>query len=197
MLEKFILAFIPLFVAVNAISIIPVFILLAEGSGKKERLTMIVQSMATATCLTVGFVLLGKAVFRTLGITVADFMVAGGILLFAIAIMDVISPALRKRLSEGEAGIVPLGTPLIAGPALLTTSLMMLESHGLGITVAAVLANLMLAGLFFFFAEKLVKIIGSAGTRAISKITSLLLAAIAIMMVRKGILMILAFHGQQ
>ena len=194
-MEKFILAFIPLFVAVNGISIIPIFLALTEGVGKKERLIAIGQSIVTAAVLTLGFVLLGKFVFRILGISVGDFMVAGGILLFAIAVMDIVNPTKRKRVPTGELGVVPLGTPLIAGPAVLTTSLMMLESYGMVPTITAVLCNLLIVGVLFFFSATLIKIIGEMGARALSKIASLLLAAIAVMMIRKGIFILFAITG--
>ena len=194
-MEKFVLAFIPLFVAVNAISIIPIFLALTEGVGKKERLIAIGQSIATAAVLTLGFVLLGKFVFRILGISVGDFMVAGGMLLFAIAVMDIVNPIKRKRVPMGELGVVPLGTPLIAGPAVLTTSLMMLEAYGMVPTITAVLCNLLIVGVLFFFSTTLIKMIGEMGARALSKIASLLLAAIAVMMIRKGIFILFAITG--
>ena len=194
-MEKFVLAFIPLFVAVNVISIIPIFLALTEGVEKKERLIVIGQSIATAAILTLGFVLLGKFVFRILGISVGDFMVAGGILLFAIAVMDIVNPTTRQRVPTGELGVVPLGTPLIAGPAVLTTSLMMLESYGTVPTITAVLCNLLIVGVLFFFSATLIRIIGEMGARALSKIASLLLAAIAVMMIRKGIFILFAITG--
>lgn len=194
-MEKFVLAFIPLFVAVNVISIIPIFLALTEDIGKKERLIAIAQSIVTAAALTLGFILLGKFVFRILGISVGDFMVAGGILLFAIAIIDIVNPIRKKCVPTGELGVVPLGTPLIAGPAVLTTSLMMLEAYGMAPTIAAVLCNLLIVGVLFFFSAVLIKMIGEAGARALSKIASLLLAAIAVMMIRKGIFILFVITG--
>jgi len=77
----------------------------------------------TALCLAVEFIFLGEAIFRLLGITMGDFMIAGGVLLFILAILDLVSPEKRRRIPSRELGIVPLGTPLIAGPVVLTTSL--------------------------------------------------------------------------
>jgi multiple antibiotic resistance protein len=82
---------------------------------------------------------------------------------------------------------VPLGTPLIAGPAVLTTSLLLIHQYGVSATLAAIAANVFVAGAVFWGSSLLIRIIGNAGARALSKITSLLLAAIAVRMIRQGL----------
>lgn len=191
MLKNLLLAFIPLFVAVDAIGVLPIFISFTENIEKKEKFNIIIRSIATAICLAIGFIFLGKAIFKLLNITIADFMIAGGILLFCIAIIDLLNPTKKRRIPSSELGFVPLGTPLITGPAVLTTSLLMLDTYGLFPTLIAVLLNILLAGIIFLSAEVLIKILGIAGSRALSKITNLLLAAIAVMMIRKGIALVL------
>lgn len=191
MLKNILLAFIPLFVAVDAIGVLPIFVSLTEELDKKEKIKVIFQSLATAACLAIGFIFLGQAIFRFLNITVGDFMVAGGILLFCIAITDILSPVKKRRIPSKELGSVPLGTPLIVGPAVLTTSLIVMQQYGLAPTLIAVLANVLLAGLIFLFSQIVIKIVGTAGSRALSKIAALLLAAIAVMMVRRGIVYII------
>lgn len=187
MLRNILLSFIPIFVAVDAIGVLPIFISLTEGLTKKERTKIIVQSMLTASCLAIGFIFLGKAVFGFLGITVSDFMIAGGAILFCLAIIDIVNPAKERRSPGDEIGAVPFGTPLIVGPAVLTTSLIMISQYRIFATLISVLVNILLAGLIFSMAGLLIKILGQTGSKALSKITSLLLAAIAVMMIRKGI----------
>lgn len=191
MLKNLLLAFIPLFVAVDAIGVLPIFISLTENVKNREKLDIIIRSVTTAVCLAIGFIFLGKATFKLLNITIADFMIAGGILLFCIAIIDLLNPTKKRRIPTSELGFVPLGTPLITGPAVLTTSLLMLDTYGLSVTLAAVLLNILLAGIIFLSAGVLIKILGVAGSRALSKVTSLLLAAIAVMMIRKGVVLII------
>jgi len=185
--KNFLLAFIPIFVAVDAVGVLPIFVSLTHGLKKKEKFSIILQSMLTAILLAVGFIFLGKTVFKFLGITISDFMIAGGIILFSLAIMDIINPGKKRRIPSNELGAVPLGTPLIVGPAVLTTSLIIIGEYGLYATLFSVLANVVLAGIIFSFSLALIKILGEGGAKALSKITSLFLAAIAIMMVRKGI----------
>jgi multiple antibiotic resistance protein len=121
-----------------------------------------------------------------------DFMIAGGAILFCISIMDLLTAGQQRRIPSQDLGPVPIGTPLIVGPAVLTTSLIMIDTHGLTITLIAVLINIVLTGLVFLCSDTLIRILGIAGARVLSKVTSLLLAAIAIMMIRKGIFAILA-----
>jgi len=192
MLTDFLLAFIPIFVTVDPIGVLPIFASLTQGLNEGKRRKILIQSLVTATCLAVGFIFLGKAVFRFLGITIGDFMVAGGVLLFCIAIIDLINPSKERRLPAEDLGVVPIGTPLIVGPAVLTTSLITIDQYGAFITLLAVLVNILLAGVFFFYSETLMKILGDNGSRALSKVVALLLAAIAVMMIRKGILLILS-----
>ena len=118
-------------------------------------------------------------------------MIAGGIILFCIAIIDILNPGKERRMPAKELGVVPLGTPLIVGPAVLTTSLMIISEYGLYATVISVFFNILLAGGVFLLSEVLIKGLGEAGTKALSKVMSLLLAAIAVMMIRRGILQFL------
>jgi len=191
MIRDIFLSFIPIFVAVDAIGVLPIFVSLTEGIEQHQKTKIIIQSMFTALCLAVGFIFLGKAVFNLLGITIGDFMVAGGAILFCLAVTDIINPVKRRRMPGHELGAVPLGTPLIVGPAVLTTSLVIISQYGLLATLISVLVNILLAGLIFSLSSILIKVLGQAGTKALSKVMSLLLAAIAVMMVRKGILIFL------
>ena len=195
MFLDFLLAFIPIFVAVDAIGILPVFISLTEGLNHDEKNKIINQSLWTAFILAFGFILLGKMVFILLGITVGDFMVAGGAILFCISIIDLLFPGQQRRIPAEDMGAVPIGTPLIVGPAVLTTSLLLIDQYGLLPTIVSVLSNILLVGIVIRFSNKLMKFISPAGSRAISKVMALLLAAIAVKMVRNGLFAIIAGNG--
>ena len=188
MIKNIVLAFIPIFVAVDAIGVLPIFVSLTRGISRKEKSTIVRQSIITALCVAIAFIFLGKGVFRLLGISIGDFMVAGGIVLFCIAIIDILNSEKRRRIPSKELGAVPIGTPLIVGPAVLTASLIIIAEYGLLATLISVFINVLLAGLIFSFSQILIKILGEAGSKALSKVMALLLAAIAVMMVRKGIL---------
>lgn len=191
MFAEFLLAFIPIFVAVDAIGLLPIFVSLTSDTDFKTKNKIIVQSIVTATCLAVGFIAMGRAVFKFLGITIADFMIAGGAILFCIAMLDLLMPTKQERLPASELGAVPIGTPLMVGPAVLTTCLISVDQHGAVLTIAAVLVNILFAGVVFVFSDGFIRILGKAGANALSKVFALFLAAIAVMMMRRGILEII------
>ena len=84
-------------------------------------------------------------------------------------------------------GAVPIGTPLVTGPAVLTTILILVDTYGVYLTVMSFLANLLIAWVVFTYAGGISRFLGKAGSKAVSKIAHLLLAAIAVMMMRVGI----------
>ncbi len=187
MIKMFWLSFIPIFVAVDAIGVLPIFVGLTGEFNKKKKSMIIMHSVITALCLAIGFVFFGKWIFKILNITIGDFMIAGGMVLFGIAIMDILTSSKKHKIPASEVGAVPLGTPLIAGPAVLTTSLLVAGQYGLYMASISILCNIALAGLMFYSSSLIIKILGERGTKVLSKIMHLLLAAIAVMLIRKGL----------
>jgi multiple antibiotic resistance protein len=187
-MTAFWLCFVPLFVAVDAMGILPMFLGLTDGLSVAERRRVIGQSVATATGVALVFVLFGSVLLRLLGITVADFMVAGGALLFVLSLSDLVSREQHTaQLDRGTLGAVPLGVPLLAGPAVLTASLLLVDQYGRWMTSAALFANMIVAAVVLLFADAIHRVLGSNGTRIAQRVTLLLLAAIAVMTVRKGV----------
>ncbi|MDD5343488.1 MAG: MarC family protein [Smithella sp.] len=194
-MESFVLCFVPLFVAVDAIGVLPLFMNLTEGIEQSKIKNIIIQSMITALIVALAFIAVGTATLKLLGISVADFMIAGGMLLFLISVRDVLSTEKKNYAIDLESmGAVPIGVPLITGPAVLTTSMLLINEHSLFITSLAIITNILIAGAVFFMAPLINRIIGKTGSKTVSKITSLLLAAIGVMIIRRGIAIFIA-HG--
>ncbi|MDD2679618.1 MAG: MarC family protein [Candidatus Omnitrophica bacterium] len=191
MLKPYILAFIPLFVAIDAIATIPVFLSLVHGTSVRQKNSIILDAVVTATVVAIIFIFIGKWVFSLLGVTVPDFQIAGGLLLFVLSVR-LLFPGAQKdsfvHTHEQGLGVFPLGTPLITGPAVLTTTLMMMNSFGLIPTLVSLVLNMLFVWLTLVKADVIMKFVGPSGTRAFSKIMYILLAAIAVMMVRHGII---------
>jgi multiple antibiotic resistance protein len=194
-MNQFLLAFIPIFVAVDAMGVLPIYVSLTHEFNRQQRSKVIFQSFWTALILALGFILVGKIVFRILGISMADFLIAGGAVLFCLSMIDLTHTGKDRRVPVEGLGAVPIGTPLIAGPAVLTTSLMMVDQYGVVPTVVAVTLNILLAVVIFSKSELLTKLLGPAGSNALSKVMALLLSAFAVMMIRKGAVMILVQHA--
>lgn len=189
-LEPYILTFIPIFVAVDAVGNIPLFISLVEGTTKKQRDRIIMESVTTAGVVAILFMFLGIWILRLLGISISDFQIAGGVLLFFISIRLLLPGATKSFLPNShdkDVGVFPLGTPLITGPAVLTTTLMMLDSFGVAPTFVSLLLNMLIVWITLVKANFIIRLLGRAGIRAFSKIMYILLAAIGVMMVRRGI----------
>ena len=188
MLESFMKAFIPLFVAIDPIGLAAVFLALGAGVPEATKKKIATQATWTGGAVAVLFLFLGQTIFSALGITPSDFQIAGGLILFILAARDLVHSAAEEpaKLAD-DFGVVPLGMPLIAGPASITTLILLAQTLGVAVTFAALVANLVIVVLAFAFSEKIGRIISPTGMRAISKIVSMLLAAIAVNMIRQGL----------
>lgn len=196
-LQALLLTFVPIFVAMDGIGTLPVFIALTQNQTQAEKRKVIRDSVLTAFLAGLAFLLLGKGLFNFLGITFTDFKIAGGALLFVLALSDLLQSAPKQRRKPGEAvGIVPIGIPLVVGPAVLTSLLILTDAYGLAPTVLAFLLNVLIVWGMFALSDRLLGVLGGGGVTALSKLSNLLLAAIAVMMLRKGIEEIIKLWSQ-
>jgi len=191
--KDLLLSFIPVFIAMDAVGTLPILLGLSETMVARERARMVRLAMLTALFLGLGFIALGKIVFLLMGIEVADFLVAGGLILFILATRELLTERRGEQVAaDGDLiGVFPLGTPLIVGPAVLTTLLLLIDRYSIGAVVLSFIINLTIAWLIFAQGNRIASFLGRSGLRAASKIAMLLLAAIAIMMIREGITEIL------
>ncbi|OGO60516.1 MAG: hypothetical protein A2Z36_00775 [Chloroflexi bacterium RBG_19FT_COMBO_48_23] len=193
-LQEFGLTFVPLFVAMDAIGVLPILVPLTQDMKAKGRSRTVRLAVITALGLGLGFVAIGKGIFIFLGIEVSDFLVAGGLILFLLAAKDLITGKMIEAQTSVGAdmlGVVPIGTPLVVGPAVLTTLLILVDQYSIIIVIFSFILNLVIAWLLFAQANRVVAFLGQGGVRATSKIVSLFLAAIAIKMIRQGVLQVL------
>lgn len=187
-MTQFWLCFVPLFVAVDALGVMPIYMGLTEELDTRRRRIVLIQSLITASVVAIIFLALGPKGLRLVGITIPDFMIAGGIALLVIAFSDLVTGEKRQRQADLDTlGAVPIGVPLITGPAVLTTSILLVDAYGIIPTALAVLVNIGIAVVIFWFAGPISALLGDNGSRVLSKIASLFLAAIAVMLIRKGI----------
>lgn len=196
-MKAFLLSFIPIFVAMDAIGVLPLFIGFTENLKVREKQKIIIQSVITAFIIGILFLFLGRWIFKILGVLVADFKIAGGVVLLAISLRDILTYEKGHKLSAETMGAVPIGTPLVVGPAVLTTIIILLDSYGMVLTVTSFVVNLAIVWVTFSYATAISNFLGKAGSKAFSKIASLLLAAIAVMMIRKGLVDTIAYFLAQ
>jgi len=186
------LAFVPLFVAIDLAGCIPVFVGLTSDLERDRTRRVVNQATVVSFIIAAVFALTGELVFRLLSIKTADFQIGGGVLLFGYALVDILATGRRMRRNNVAVGIVPLATPLIAGPALLTTIILMVSEHGRWETLAAVAANLLLVWAGLRSADWFSARIGREVLNGVSKVLMVLLAGIGVMMVRTGLVFYLA-----
>jgi len=194
-MTPYIESFLPLFVAMNLPGVLPIFMGLTDGLSVKARRKLVFQASSTAFGVAMLILFAGDVIFQTLGITVNDLRVGGGIILLVLSITDLIFGDFRQRAPEDDAddtdssiGIVPIGIPLTIGPAAITTILVSQQSFGYLPTSVSLFTNLALITIGFLYGPALLLKLGKNTAKAIAKVTSLFLAAIAIAMIRVGIL---------
>lgn len=186
-LTLFGVSFTAIFVALDIIGTVPIYLSLTKSLRPNEQKKIVDKSMFVAFAVALLFVVLGRTIFRHLGIDIPDFRIAGGLILLLISLADLLGGPEAVQKSSGSTGVVPLAVPLISGPAVLTTLLLQSSSAGYPITIAALVVNYALGWMVLRHCDRVTKWIGRDGTVVMSKIAALLLAAIAVAMIRGGI----------
>jgi multiple antibiotic resistance protein len=186
-LERFLFSFVPLFFAFDAFGVLPFYLKLSHAVSPQRKETLLRDSILTSFLTTLLFATLGNRVMIYIGISLRDFFIAGGIVLFVIAIKDIVDRDAGPVFEEEMLGVVPLGIPLLAGPAVLTTSMVIVNRYGLFWLLFSLALNLLICFYVMKFSERIVKFLGKRVIEALSKIFSLIIASIAIMFVRKGL----------
>lgn len=187
-MRSFFLAFIPLFVAIDVLGLVPIYLGIGRALQERERRRLVLEATLTAGAIGLGFLLVGDAALGFLGVTVGDFQVAGGVLLLVLAIYDLLHPELPLRRPGARPGIVPLGIPMIVGPAVLTTLLTVGRTHGYAVTVVSFILNLFIVWVVLRWASLIGRALGEPGSQAAAKVSNLLLAAIGVMFIRVGMI---------
>jgi len=189
-LRIFTLAFVPLFIAIDALALPPFIISLSEGLTTRERRKMVHIAILTALLVGLVFLFFGQLVLTLMGISVGAFAIAGGLILLVQSIRNMTLGRMIDAAKEEMVAIVPIGTPLLAGPATITTLLLLAAEQPLSIVLAAFMANVLLAWLICLSSFRILKLMGQGGLRAISRVFSLLLASIAVSMILRGLAML-------
>ena len=186
-MAQFWYAFIPLCVALDGVGLLPLYWGLSQRLNVAQRRRAVTEAVLTALLVALGFLLVSPVIFVLMGLELADLMVAGGAILFTLSLRDMLFPDKPPRGRYASPGVVPLGVPLLAGPAVLTAMLLVRQRYGWPVTLAALGANMVLIWGILRSAEWLMQRLGSEGAQVISKISSLVLTAFAVMLIRQGL----------
>jgi multiple antibiotic resistance protein len=209
--HDFLSIFLPLFVVIDPAGSVPVYLALTDHHTPAQRRRIALRASIVAAVTGLLFIILGQAIFNFLGVRFADFQIAGGILLVILSIVDLLSPGKPSvddhAPLDATSGVVPLAVPLIVGPATMTTGLLLVNTysktyndqygspHGQIIVIvmvcAALLLNLLILFAAMWHADKLIALVGKNTMAVVNKIVMILLAAIAVSLIRQGIVSII------
>jgi multiple antibiotic resistance protein len=186
-LESFTLTFVPLLIAIDVLGNVPIVVSLSEGMSHRERRRMIHIAVITAAVLGLAFLFFGRFILDVIGISLGSFAIAGGGLLLVLSIKYMITGRWVETVKEEMVAVVPIGTPLTAGPATITTLLLLGTQFPLYMVLLSFALNLLIVWIVFMLSSQVVGFLGQGGLRAISGIFNLLLAAIGVNMIFRGL----------
>ena len=194
LLQSFIWTFVPLFIVIDALGTLPFVISLSEGMSRQERRRMVHFATITAALVGLVFLFLGQFILRVLDISVGSFAIAGGLILLVLSIKYMTTGRMVEAIKEEMVAVVPIGTPLTVGPATITTLLLLVTQFPTGIVLLSFALNMLAAWGIFLLGSRIARFMGQGGLKAVSRVFSLLLAAIAVSMVIHGLNLLGIIH---
>ncbi len=183
---------IALFVVIDPIGTVPLFIALTEKMGRKERKAVSKTAIITSGVLLVLFAVAGTQILTIFGITIFSFMIAGGILLFIVAI-ELLTHGIWRfgasggNLTAGESGVVPLAFPLLAGPGAITSVIISFQTAGLIVTILSIAIVIGITYVILQSINSIYRLLGRRGSMIITRVFAVFIAAIAIQYIIEGV----------
>jgi multiple antibiotic resistance protein len=187
-LQQYFTAFIMLFVVFDALGNVPIFYSLTEGLEFRERRRIIQNSVIIAGAILLFFALGGRLILDFFRVSLDDFRIAGGTILFIVAIEGLLGRVEAMKIRSEQLAVVPLATPLLAGPGSISLVIYLMEvGYGPGPTLMSIVTNVAVAWVILTYCDVFFKVLGKNGSLVVARIMALILAAIAIAMIREGV----------
>jgi multiple antibiotic resistance protein len=179
---------IALFVVIDPIGTIPLFITITHNKTKKERNEISKTAVITAGALLMIFAIAGTQILSIFGITIASFMIAGGILLFIISVELLTHGSWRfgGEISD-DSGVIPLAFPLLAGPGAIAAVILSFQTSGLITTLISIVIVIGITYVIYYLTDPIYKILGRRGSLIITRVFAILVAAIAVQYIVNGL----------
>jgi multiple antibiotic resistance protein len=185
--HDFVLSVIPLFIVIDAFGNLPFLVAAGQDMERGQQVKMVHYAIITATVVGLIFLFFGKFILDVMNIQVPEFAIAGGIILLVLAITYMMTGHMVTAVKEEMVAIVPIGTPLTVGPATIATLLLLVGRYPAYTVLIAFAANMVVTWVIFLLAQRIAAFLGRGGLTAISRVFSLLLAAIAVSMIIGGL----------
>jgi multiple antibiotic resistance protein len=191
-LGVYIQGFVILFIIFDPIGNIPLFHSFTASFDEESKRRIVNHSVMIALLILIFFAVGGVLILSIFSISINDFMIAGGILLFILSIEGLLGREEARWLDREDITVVPLATPLMAGPgAIYTVIYLMRPPYGPAVAFVAMIGNVVLQWLLLVYSDKVLRLIGKTGSTIISRIMAFILSAIAIGMIRQGLVAII------
>ena len=188
MFPSLIKAIIALFIIVDPVGQIPLFLGLTKDMKREERRKAFSTAVYTGAGLLLVFALAGQQILLVFGITLYSFMVAGGILLMLLAIRIIVGGEAGARFATAEdVGIFPIAFPLLSGPGAITTTMITIQSSGILVTIISIIVVMGITWVLLRYIERIYAILGKLGSEVIARVMAVLIAAIAVEFIITGI----------
>ncbi len=186
-LNDFVMTFVPLFIVIDAFGNLPFLIMAGEDLDRRKKTKIVNYAVLTATIVGLVFLFLGQWILGILNIDVQEFAIAGGVVLLVLSIKYMITGHMITVVKEELVAVVPIGTPLTVGPATIATLLLLAGQFPLYMVLVSFALNMVITWVIFFLSQKIARFLGQGGLTAISRVFSLILAAIAVSMIIGGL----------
>lgn len=181
-------AIVALFVVVDPIGNVPIFISLTRNLSPVQRSRAFRSAIIVSAILLLIFAFAGQLLLTLFGISIHSFKIAGGLLLLILAMKILISGSWEEKAITPEgAGAVPMAFPLLAGPGAITTTIVMLQITGIVEVILAVLVVIFMTSLVLVFIERIYLFLGETGSSVAARLMAVFIAAIAFQFMIEGI----------
>ena len=179
---------IALFVVVDPLGNVPIFIGLTKNMDKTQIQKTFQSAIITGLILLFLFAFAGQQILILFGISLSSFMVAGGLLLLIIAVRLLVAGGWQEPSTSPESiGAVPIGFPLLVGPGAITTTILILQSSGIFVTIFSVLITFIIVWLILRLIHPIFRILGSNGSLVVTRLMAMFIAAIAVQYIVEGV----------
>jgi multiple antibiotic resistance protein len=185
--NNFVLTFIPLFIVIDAFGNLPFVCTMCESATRKASFRMVNIAVITAVVVGLIFLFFGQFILRVMNISVGSFAIAGGIILVVLSIKYMTTGHMVAVNQQEMMAVVPIGTPLTVGPATITTLILLATQFPLYTVLVSFVLNMIITWVIFLLSSQLSRFLGQGGLKAVSQVFNLLLAAIGVSMVLRGL----------
>ena len=178
-----------LFVVIDPIGSVPLFIALTKGMGSSDRKRLSTSAIITAASLLVVFAVAGTQILSLFGITIFSFMIAGGVLLFIVSVELLTHGVWRFGQADSiqDSGVVPLAFPLLAGPGAITSVIISFQSYGIIITMLSIAIVIGITYVVLLTINPIYRLLGRRGSMIVTRVFAVFIAAIAVQYIIEGI----------